>query len=362
MKTCHFKRKRFVAITYSEACRLIQTIKNRGGRIIFRHKIESDALGMNAFLEEGQRFLYITTRFNGKIATYVFDLATGSKEEASRKCSKGMRAYMALKKYLGEGNRFLHCIVKPTDFNEDGKNTKPFATSPFLYYNEKYNNGEHFAYGYDMNSAYAYAMLGDIPDTRGIKTVNLFYYNKGIVADDEIGFDSSGELVPTGEYALFRFKRVPSPFKPFVDHFYTLKKNALTKAQRKEAKDMLNLAVGYFQRTNPFIRATIVSRANNIIRSLMDENTIHCNTDSIVSLVERKDLPLGDGLGQWKIEHVGMFKYKEMVYQWGNDVPTYRGVTKKWFPENYNILTDPLPVPSNDFIYDYENDKIVRRK
>lgn len=362
MKTtiCLFKRKAYKPVNLKEANSILSYVKKVGGYIRLGEYIPAihGSLKNNCYIEDGMRFIYMTCRYKGKVATYVFDKITASKKEAGRVCALGMKAYNCLLKFVDK--QFLRSIVRPENMVEGNKNILPFSTSPFLWFNEKYNRQESDAISYDMNSAYSYAMLGDMPDTSEVKSVDIKCYNLGIVRKGEIGFDAYGNLVKEGCFALFRFKTIPSPFKKFVDYYYFLKKNAKNKEIKQHAKDILNMSVGYLQRINPFIRATIVSRANNLIKDLIDKNTLYCNTDSIVSLKPRKDLTLGEGLGEWKVEHKGKFRYVDYNYQWDNTLPSYRGIPKAWFNESYNILTDDIPVCGN--LYELDYIKFIIRK
>lgn len=351
--TYRFKRKAFIPVNLKMANDILNNTKKIGGQFKLTPYIKAlhKKIGNNCFIEDGLRFLKLTCKYKGKVATYIFDKVSGKKEEASSMCSIGMKAYGCLQRFTK--GQAINKIVKEEDFNDLGKNCFPFATSPFLYFNEKYNETEQEAIGYDMNSAYSYAMLGKMPDTSNLTTVKIRCYNNGIVRNDEIGFDAYGNLVEEGCYALYKFKAIKSPFKAFVEYYFALKHDAKTKAERKRAKDVLNMSVGYLQRINPFIRATIVSRANNLIKSLIDENTIYCNTDSIVSLKPRNDLKIGSNIGEWKVEHTGKFRYRDFNYQWNDELPTFRGIPKAWFKEGYNILTDDVPVCGNNYELDY---------
>lgn len=363
MKTYHFSRKKFTPVTASQFNSVIRRIKARAGKIHLQeyHKILYERIGFDGYLVDKLKFVELTCLYDGEYQTFVFDKATGKPKNALINAAAGMNAYACCRRMLGENNNLIPNIVPDEILNEYGKNVLPFSASPILYKNDKYEYMANKAVGYDMNSAYSFAMLQDMPDTRCIKTVKgLLHYNEGIVTENLIGFNSNGELVPVGEYAIYRFKKIPSPFRHFIEYYYNMKKNAKKPEERERAKRILNLAVGYFQRTNPFIRAAIVSGANNLIRSLMDENTIYCNTDSIVSLKRRPELEIGDGIGQWKIEHKGIFKYEGMNYQWNNELPAYRGVPKEWFPKKWDLLKDPLPINGNLYELDVETYLIKR--
>ena len=76
--------------------------------------------------------------------------------------------------------------------------------------------------------------------------------------------------------------------------------------------------IGQIQNKNPFVRASIVEKANKLILNAKDNNTIYINTDSIVSLVPRYDLEVDDyKVGAFKLEHEDKpFWYKDFNYIW----------------------------------------------
>lgn len=358
-KNCHFKRDAVIGVDLATINDILSSIKERGGVIYNHRKFDFNKILISGYIEVGKRFFKVTCRYKGKIATYVFDLTTGSKKLANSVTNRGMNAYIQLVK-MSDMSKIPDLVGDDVDF--DGKNHKPFSAGPIIGFNPKFNRTENFAYGYDVNSAYSAAMLEPIPDTSMLKTVNIASYNAGIVEQDEIGFSVTGELVNVGEHAMYRFKAMESPFQRFVSYYYNLKKNAKDPDERQRAKDILNMAIGYFQRKNPFIRACIIGRANKKIKDLLDENSLYWNTDSFVSLKKRTDIVLGNEIGQFKVEHKGKFRYSDNNYQWNGDKPSYRGVIKEWFPKGYNILTDELPVIGNIYEYDYIKQRIRRRK
>lgn len=364
MKNSHFRRKRKTPVDYKTINDILKSVRDRAAKVYFEPYVPElhGRIGFDAFIEDKLKYLSITTSYHGVKSQYIFDKSTGSVEEGVRGCSAGMNAYMCLIRMMKDKKDLCPVLVKDSDLDDDGKCRKPFSTSPMIWFSEEHNNKEHIAFGYDMNSAYSYAMLQPIPDTRGVPSVNIISWNAGIVASDEIGFTHDGDLVPVGDYAIYRFKAVESPFRPFVELYFGKKINAKTPEEKQRAKDVLNMAVGYLQRKNPFIRACVVSRCNELIKSLMDENTIYCNTDSIVSLKKRDDLKLGTNVGEWKLDNQGTFRYIDAIYQWNNEKPKYRGTPTEWFKDNFNLLTDAKPETGNLYYLDREKLKIVRRK
>lgn len=233
------------------------------------------------------------------------------------------------------------------------------SASPLIGYNEKYSGTRQEAYGYDLNSAYAYAMT-----RMWIDTTNLMVDQ--VVGPDQVGFrrDDDGELemVGQGKFATFVFNKVPVPegVKKFVNNWYNKKRDAKTAEEKYKAKCYLNYIVGYFQKKNPYLRAMIVCSCNNYIKSLLDEDSLFWNTDSIVSRKRRPDLEanLGVELGQWKLEHEGVVAYIENTYQWNDNQPTWRGIEKSRFKDGFDLLRDEIPPISNIYYFDWKDYQI----
>lgn len=212
------------------------------------------------------------------------------------------------------------------------------------------------AWSYDQNSSYAWAACQPMPDTR--KCVGQWVE----VQEGQVGFTLEAErrvpgwtiagglsleIVKPGMIAEWVFDTMPSPFAKFMNRWYDRKKNAKNPDDKAKAKQMIVYAVGYLQKVNPFLRAAIVGYANDLILSLLDKNSIYCNTDCIVSTVKRDDLAIGLELGEFKVEDSGMFGRSGFNYQWDLDLPTYRGIPKSWFKDGWDIMKDPVPQDRN---------------
>ena len=236
-----------------------------------------------------------------------------------------------------------------------------------LYCNQKYDKQRTSGcYGYDLNSSYPNAMLKKMPDT------SKEYRTESPVGENEIGFlirveDVNGETETTLELTFngladFVFPLMDSPFKRFVEVWYSKKKNAKTKEEKEKAKQMMNYAIGYLQKHNPFLRATILYYANLAITEHMDEDTLLCSTDSLISKRKRDDLDIGKEIGQFKLEHEGDFYYDGMNYQWNLEIPTYRGVPKSWFKKGWDMAKDELPKSGNVYRFDKNTLEIKENK
>lgn len=170
-------------------------------------------------------------------------------------------------------------------------------------------------YSYDMNSAYSYAMLQPLPDTSVEPRLNC------ILKEGEIGFYNDGSATKeAGAYVEYAFPLKIYNFDIYVNKYYEKKKSSEGE-QRKLWKDFLNIPAGMMQRYNIFIRLGILYNAAEYIKQFQDEDTVYCNTDSIVSLKRRADLPIGTELGQFKEEHINEdFKFIQACqYQWGDE-------------------------------------------
>ena len=88
-------------------------------------------------------------------------------------------------------------------------------------------------------------------------------------------------------------------------------KKAKSKEEKLELKSVYRFAIGDLQNINPFWRATIVKRCNQLVEKYKDNWTIYCNTDSIVSAVRRPDIE-NDPQFKWKLKREGeTFKWQK---------------------------------------------------
>ena len=298
--------------------------------IIFRQKMKGETFGLKAFVVDRLKYFEITYKYGNDPCTYIFDKSSGDTEDHQQ--ITGLEAYRVL-------NMYTH-INRVIESKEDA----PFSARALLWKNNKYEGKRIQAYSYDMNSAYSYAMIQDMPDTSVPPKAKF-------IEPGEIGFDFDGNRQTSG-YSIYVFRLIESPFKKFIQKYYDKKKNAKTKSEKRKAKEYLNFCVGFLQNRDPYTRAQIVGLANDLILSLIDENTLYCNTDSIVCLKEREDLKLGEDIGEWKIEKKGLFAFKGFNYQWDFDPPSIRGKTKSYFDNGWDILKDDLPVCKNMYYFD----------
>lgn len=305
--------------------------------IQYRQKLECENFLLNAYIEDSVVIFQLTYKYGKSACTYV------CRKDGVHNAQQitGIEAFRILSKYY----KVPRMDEKFCGRAADGG----LSASPILYYNPKYNATRQYAYGYDMNSAYAAAMLEDMPDTS--VPMRSGYIEEG----KEIGFKevlnektNLTTLVPQYKgFSLYIFPLMKTPFTKFVENWYYVKKSC-QKKEREKAKNVLNYSVGYLQLVNPFLRATIIGKCNEKIKSLIDEDTLFCNTDSIVSL-RPLDLKIGTEVGEWKLEHKGYVAYREYSYQWSDGKLSYRAIPKTWFPKEWDILKDDIPANGNTF-------------
>ena len=338
-----FKNTRIEYLTAEEMNKHLEVI-NECYAITLGPKRDRLPFGIRAFIEDKLVEFRLTYKKGTKVTTYVCRKDSTEKRQETT----GIKAYAVGQRYFKAPD--MTAICSRTARYSYNFRKFLFSAKPFLWKNEKYEGVWTEAYLYDINSSYSYAMLQEMPDTS-------IAPREGKVKKGEVGFreDSKGNFIPVfeGSFALWIFPLIPSPFTKFVKVWYDRKVKALCKQDKEKAKETMNYYVGYLQKKNPFLRAMILYHANSYIESFMDENTIYCNTDSLVSTVPREDLVLGIGIGQFKLEKSGTFIFKGFNYQWKGEPPSIRGIPKSWFKKNFDLAIDELPKRGN--VYEYKN-------
>lgn len=313
----------------------------RDNRLVKLGPCTSREVGPIAYIDDKLTTIELTLK-QGKACTYVFNKTFNTQP----KTITGLDAYIQLAK----------SFVKATGYKIPEYDRSIGSATALLGYRPDIADHQRVqAVSYDVNSAYGWAMTQPMPDTRKPAAVcgRVGKNQVGFIVDDEEeidGFITSGtislQMVHEGRKAEFIFDLMDSPFTEFANKWYKKKSEPKNQDEKDKAKQMLCYSVGYLQRKNPFLRAAIVEYTNQFIRSLIDKNTIYVNTDCIIS-TEPRELPIGKAMGQFKKDHEGMFANSGFNYQWDLEIPKYRGIPKAWFPENWDILTDPVPCNRN---------------
>lgn len=348
-----FSRERIIYITVEEMNVHLKYVFEYYN-VIYRAKRGDETFKRNAYIEDK----LVQFKLSYKKGSYACTYICKKDESTMSQYTNGGEAFRILSKYYK---------VPRMDKKYCGRAAEGgLSASPILWYNEKYEKQWVKAWCYDLNSAYSAAMLEKMPDTS--KPMR-----SGVIKENEIGFEEVLNpknpevtmLIPKySGFSLYIFPLMESPFKNFVKTWYDKKANSLPGSKEKaKAKGVLNMSVGQLQNINPFLRATIIGHCNKIIEALIDENTLFCNTDSIVSL-KPLDLDFGNNVGQWKIEHEGEVAYIGANYQWrlnGKETEiSYRGIPKSWFPKDFDITKDDVPKFGN--VWEFKNNRLERIK
>lgn len=305
-------------------------------------------VGNWAFIEDAKSKLSLTYRKASKVYTYIFN------KDGSESIDVDITGTDATTE--------LHKFCKVPQCRFPGK--KALSASALIYADED-SDGVRYegCYGYDINSSYSWGMVQPMPDTAKKPL------GPGIVRKGEVGLNGDLSLVKEGRMAMYRWPKIESPFKGFVEVWYRRKREAKTPEDKAKAKAVLNMCIGNMQNYNPVLRAFILAYANARVESYIDENTLVCNTDSIISKVRRPDIErdLGTGLGQWKIEHQGSFIHKSTNYQWNLSELRVRGTPRGWFREfeirngrPWDMAIDPLPAAMNEYEFNPKSLTIKR--
>lgn len=322
-------KKRIKVLTPKEMNELLANIKTTR-QIIYEDPNErTGGIGYKAYIVQKLSKIEVTVKLGSQVATYVCKL-DGSEDDTSE--ANGLEAFRIGQHYY-----------KVPEYS-----SRPFSARALLWYNKNYERQRVNAYMYDINSAYATVMATKrFPDTSVTPQAK-------VVGKDEIGFNGDGELIHEGGFAYWVFPLMESPYKKFVETWYSKKKNAKNKKEKTKAKAVLNYYVGMLQRHNCFLRAFIVNSCNELIKNLIDpETTLMSNTDSIVSTKPLPNLKVGEELGEWKMK-TGCIAYIGNNYQWNDEIPKYRGVPKGWFKKDFDILTDKIPSFGNIYTLNKE--------
>lgn len=291
------------------------------------------------YIDDCPKNLKVTGRYinSVKLTTYIFS-KDGLEAELEPSVSETYREMV-------KKTEDYHDLLKEDSYMNN------FTSSPLLFSDYRYFYKTQEVICYDTNLTYFYLLGQDFPDTRQPR-------GRGIVRPREIGFRISGRvvqgndgtqrsqliLVNPGDYADFRYPKRPSPFKRYID--YKLKQLELVKdkEERSKVKSSINKSVGNLQHHNPIWRAWIVESGNKRIKSLMDKNTIYANTDCVVSLVPRPDIPVSDKIGEFKIEHQGKCTIDGMTITWEDGTDNRRGAPKH--PIIYKLDKESLDICS----------------
>lgn len=289
-------------LTIDQAKPVIKYVFNTFMKVMRGMPAPGQKVGNRAYIDQKLSHVYVLFRSAAANTTYKFEFYLDDRKEDELPVAETLTAFQTFGKYYN---------LDKTIGNPWG-----FTVRIMNYANTKHKRVWHKnCWCYDVNKAYAYSFLGDFPDT----TVP---WHRGIVGEGEIGFNygfgTDIELAEKGDLAEFIFPAIrPEGVKRWIERYTRKEEDPI---ETKKNKEMINFVSGQLQNWNIFWRAALVNRARKHVEKYFDENTVFGNTDSIVSLTCRTDIPISESIGDFKVEHFGDFCYlSEGAYQWKND-------------------------------------------
>lgn len=330
-------------ITYEEMLDVAKMVTECANTIHYE-PYRNQPIKLDAWVDETETTIKITFKLCKEKITWKLDKDNRKHSNVSvgTVCSEFSRTYpiQKVEEILGiKRDKTLNMIDhKPNNFrmnigsakghhfniNKDGKE-KVYETQ---------------AWEYDMSQAYGQMLKLPLPDTPTCRKDSFLEAN-------EIGFIKCGAtrtgtqlrmVEEPGLFCDYCFKQMQSPYIDKVNKIMEQITLETDELKILELKNKFRYFVGQLQNVNPFWRATVIERCNNLIKSLSDNNTIYSNTDSIVSRVERKDIEQLVDI-KFKSKHQGqtfrLSKSNKDFYQWNDELPTVSG-KQKLYVEYYN--------------------------
>ena len=269
------------------------------------------------YFKRGNSKMYLTYKKGEKWYNYDYNAANPEGGDIKPTYTGG-DAYRHLQQYAHIPD--LTGCYGYTTYHRTGKtdgimwNIKNLMPAPYV--NKKYDYSKDvYVYVYDMHRAFLKACFGLYPDTT--EQPKLL----ARVGENEVGFDEDGIpiLEDDGHSHLYVFPLVKNKgIEKWANYMnkkiLDLKGKEDKKQELYDAKHEYTDAIGMICRHNPFFHNMISGRCIEYIANLIDENTIRSVTDSIVSLVPRPDLEIGDDMGQFNLEFEGYYIGKQSGY------------------------------------------------
>ena len=273
--------------------------------------------GMCYYLKTTVSKIYLTYKKGDKWYNYDYNAANPEGGELKPTYTGG-DAYRHLQQYAHIPD--LKGKYGYTLYHRSGKsdgimwNIKNLMPAPYVNKDYMYDR-DTYVYVYDMHRAFLKACFGPYPDT----TVEPKMMSR--IGENEVGFDENGIpiLEDDGHSHLYVFPLVKNPGIEKWAKYMNKKILDLKDKQGKEqelydAKHEYTDAIGMICRHNPFFHNMISGRCIFYMEKLIDKNTIRSVTDSIVSLVPRDDLELGEDMGQFNLEFEGYYYATDSGY------------------------------------------------
>lgn len=314
---------------------------------------EYETIGGNRFVwidnKQNQHLLYKDHAGDGKAYHLGLDLYDLKERDEDK-----MEGWEAFRKSL---NPYILGYHEGEEiYFKDNEKFLEFKTEQYQWCNLDFANKWLECYSYDINSCFLSFLDYDLPDNK----IKAEWRN---VQSGEIGFiDDLGylKMCKKGEYARWIFnKKKYRSLSKFKHVMYNERLKSESQEEKDFWKDCMVKSIGYLKYVNVFLRSAILNYAKARILAAMDENTIYCNTDSIISLKPRNDLDIGINCGQFKVEHEKkLFIFKSIgICVWYKERLKYRGMKKSFIHENKR---EYWTYSTENVRYDYALNQMIR--
>ena len=253
-------------------------------------------------------------------------------------------------------NKYLKFAKKYNEdvcYKDNAKLDEQYKTDHFEWINSDVRKHTWYrAIAFDMHKCYWSYFDKPLPG-------NELVGENRLAEEDELGFDLVPDKLNPDESKIvlntmkskksrWIFKKVY--YKSLVEYSKYMEK-ALIKLDRNSKeyateKKSYEAFLGYIKRKNIFVRAAILGYSRNFMEAFQmrfKDRILQMTVDSIVTvdLDFGKNLPLGDHIGEFGIEHDGYFiSESKSKYGWYQDITRYKGENRfKFIDWNHEYIT-----------------------
>lgn len=268
-----------------------------------------------------------------KVRHLIMDPYTGEKDPTLVDRA-GWKAYMRMKKFCDK--------YKETVNFEDNDNYRDYKWIPFEFADKhNYNKVLEHCYEYDSNSNYLSKFKMPLPYGGIVR-------NDDYVGEGEIGFnmvynsrhEPSIVSIFKGKANIIFKTQIYKGLCEFADFMYSEKLKITDEEEKDRWKTIICAAHGNLKNHNIFMATAIIGYSKREILKYSEFSHVYMNTvDSIVCDSPIPNIPLGNGLGEFKLVHENMkFKYKSQgIKYWENGDIKHKGLKRSRLDENGNL-------------------------
>lgn len=271
--------------------------------------------------------------FIKKVRHLVFDPYTGE-EDPTMVNYPGRSGYIRMKKFCSKYNEVI-------DF-KDNDDFIDYKWIPYEFADKNnFNKVLEHCYEYDSNSNYLSKFKMPLPYGEIVREDDY-------VNDGEIGFnivynknhEPAISTVFIGKANIIFKTKVYKGLVEFADYMYSEKLKITDEEERAKWKTIICAAHGNLKNHNIFMGTAIIGYSRLEIKKYSEFSHVYMNTvDSIVCDSPIPNIPLGNGLGEFKLVHENeKFKYvSQGIKYWENGDIKHKGLKRSRLDEFGNL-------------------------